>query len=83
MPDLRLEADKFQFGDRDLVEQTVRQLADFAHGETGRFADRQRGEQRAVLEQHAPAPFHRLTLLVGRARHVDAEHLDRRPRACG
>ena len=54
-----VEADHFQLGDRDLVHQALRQVEIFAHRELHILAHRQRGEQRALLEQHAPAPLDR------------------------
>ena len=61
----------------------LRQFEIFAHRELQVFAHGERGKQRALLKQHAPAPLDRLPLRVAGRRHVDAEHLDGARRACG
>ena len=62
-----VEPDHFQLGDRHLVEQPRRQVEIFAHRELHVLAHGQRGEQRALLEQHAPAPLDRLPLGIADA----------------
>ena len=72
------QPDHFELGDRQFVHQPLRQIEIFAHRELHVLAHRQRGEQRALLEQDAPAPLDRLPLVRRLAAvEVDAEHLDR------
>src|SRR5262249_32430574 len=65
-----------QLRHHDLVEQALRDIEIFAHRKLDVLAHGERGEQRALLEQDAPAP------LDGAARggvgivEIDAEHLD-------
>ena len=48
----------------------------FAHRELDVLDAGQRGKQRALLEQHAPAALDRVALLLARLVEIDAEHLD-------
>ena len=83
--DAGVQPDHFQLGDGQFVEQLLRQAQIFADRELQVLPHRQRRKQRALLEQHAPAPLDRLALGVRGGRHVDAEHLDgaRRASAAG
>ena len=46
----------------EIIHQWLRQIEIFAHGNLDVLGDGQAREQRAMLEQHAPASFHRTTL---------------------
>src|SRR5262249_34890884 len=48
----------------------------FAHRKLDVLPHGERGEQRALLEQDAPAPLHRAPRIGARRIEVDAEHLD-------
>ena len=73
----RREADHLELGDGDLVHQPLGDVEMLAHRELHVLAHGQRGEQRALLEEHAPAALDRAPLAsLGRVQ-VDAEHLDR------
>jgi hypothetical protein len=54
-----LQPDHFDLQHRQLVEQAVREVQILAHRDLDVLLDGQRGEQRPLLEQHAPAPFNR------------------------
>ena len=71
-----VEPDHFQLGERDLLDQARRQVEIFADRELHVLQHRERGEQRALLEQHAPAPLDRTPLVVVDGAEIGAEHFD-------
>src|SRR5206468_3480613 len=74
--DLGPQADHAELGHHDLVEQPLRDLEILAHRKLDVLAHRQRGKQRALLKQDAPAALD-AAALGGTCRiKIDAEHLD-------
>src|SRR4051794_17240086 len=74
--DLRLQADHAKLGHHDLVEQPLRDLEIFAHRKLDVLPHRERGKQRALLEQDAPAALDGSALRGAGRVEIDAEHLD-------
>ena len=74
---VRRQPDHLELGDGDLVHQPLRQVEILAHRKLDVLPHGERGEQRALLEQDAPAPRamaprRRVALIE-----IDAHHLDR------
>src|SRR4030081_715775 len=65
-----------ELGDRDLVEQPLRDVEIFAHRKLDVLSHGERGKQRALLEQDAPAPFDPAPLRGVGGVEIDPEHLD-------
>src|SRR5205807_6234040 len=63
-------------GERDFVKQAWRQVEMLAHRKLNVLTNSQRGEQRALLEQNAPAPLDRAPLPAVEAAKIIPEHLD-------
>ena len=57
---VRLKADHFEFGRRHFIAAATPTFQIFAHRKLDVLPNRQRGEQRALLEQDAPPPSDRL-----------------------
>src|SRR5258708_27441398 len=74
--DLGAQAHHAEFGDRDLVEQSLREVEIFAHRELDILPHRQRRKQRALLEQDTPATLDAAPRGGIRGVEVDPEHLD-------
>src|SRR3954468_23825866 len=74
--DFGFEAHHHEFGDHHLVEQFLRELEIFAHRKLDVLPHRERGKQRALLKQDAPAPLHAAALVGVRRIEIDAEYLD-------
>src|SRR3984957_9582315 len=71
-----VKPDHFQFGERNLLDQARRQVEIFADRKLNVLQRRERREQRALLEQHAPAPLDRAQLFIVDGGEVGAEHFD-------
>ena len=71
-----LQAHHHELGHHDLVEQALRDVEIFAHRKLDVLAHRKRGEQRALLEQDAPAPLDAAPRRGIGIVEIDAEHLD-------
>src|SRR6266853_1894590 len=65
-----------ELGDRDFVEQALRDVEIFAHRELDILPHRQRGKQGALLEQDAPAPLDPASRGGIGGVEIDPEHLD-------
>src|SRR6478735_7847192 len=74
--DFGLQTHHAELGHHDLVEQPLRDLEIFAHRKLNVLAHCERGEQRALLEQDAPAALDAAALRRVRRVEIDAEHLD-------
>ena len=74
---LGCEPDHFELGERHFVHQPLRQFEILAHRELHVLAHGERGEERALLKQNAPAAFERAPLAFACFGEIDAEHLDR------
>ncbi len=59
---IRREADQLDLQLRQFVHQRLRQIEIFAHRHLDVLHHRQRGEQRALLEQHAETHVERIAL---------------------
>jgi hypothetical protein len=70
------EAHHLQLGGGDFVKQPCGQIKVFPHWKLHVLQCGERGEQRSLLEQDAPAPLHGAPLLVACTSQIDAEHLD-------
>ena len=70
------QADQRDLAGRDLVHQRLRHRTVLAQRHLDVLHDGQRAEQRAVLEQHAPALFERAQLGLVGVQHVAPQHLD-------
>ena len=73
-----VKADHFQLGHRDLLDEPRRQIEIFADRELHVLQRRKRREQRALLEQYAPAPLDRAPLALAERR----QGRRRTPRCC-
>src|SRR5262249_55793218 len=73
---VRLKPDHFQLGDGYFGHQTVRNIEIFADGKFNVLADRQRGEQCALLKQDTPAPLDLLTLHFAGFVQINSEDVD-------
>src|SRR5207249_2812793 len=65
-----------EFRHHDLVEQALRDIEIFPHRELDVLPHGERGEQRALLEENAPAPLDAAPLCGVRRIEIDAEHFD-------
>src|SRR2546429_834650 len=74
--DLGPQAYHAELGHHDLVEQPLRDLEIFAHRKLDVLPHGERGEQRALLKQDAPAALDTAALGGTRRIEIDAEHLD-------
>src|SRR5215207_4531223 len=74
--DLGLQADHAELGHHDLVEQPLRNLKILAHRKLDVLPHGERGKQRALLEQDAPAPLDAAALGGTRRVEIDTEYLD-------
>ena len=74
--DFRLQSHHAELGDRDLVQQALGDVEIFAHRELDVLPHRQRGKQRALLEQDAPAALDAAPRPRVGGIEIDAENLD-------
>src|SRR6185295_2268625 len=74
--DLGPQTHHAELGHHDLVEQPLRNLEIFAHRKLDVLPHRERGEQRALLKQDAPAALDAAALGGTRGIKIDAKHLD-------
>ena len=70
------QAHHLELGERHLAQQALRQAEMLAHRELHVLKRGQRGEQRALLEQDAPAALDGAPLVVAGLAEIDAQHLD-------
>ena len=71
-----LQADHVELGFRHLPHQPLGEFEVLAHGKLHVLQHRQRGEQRALLEQDAPAALDGAPRLLVGAGQIAAQHLD-------
>src|SRR6202022_1129183 len=74
--DFGAQSNHAELGHRDLVEQSLRDVEIFAHRKLDVLPHAERGKQRALLEQDAPAPLDAAPRRGACGVEVDAEHFD-------